>query len=230
MKRLVLLLVMVGFAGAGCGPIPSTQPVLPTFLAPQESATPLIDTASYPTVQAPEVDTSQTVGGYRVSLQRAWRDGKQVYAEVCFALPDTSDWTIWNAHFNYGGQAVSEFSSSMLSERESVNGQAAQRCDQLGFFVPPDADLSAASLTIESLGAPPSQSDYCSLYMPKIQQVLVERGIAITLGCTEVNGALAMQILSKPEAMSQEQAEQMVFSDEFYTIKGPWVFPVSLGQ
>jgi hypothetical protein len=225
-----MLLVMVGFASAGCGSTSATQAVLPTFLAPQESATPLIDTASYPTVQAPEVNTSQTVSGYVVSLQRAWRDGKQVYADVCFTLPDTSDWTIWNAHFDYGGQVVSEFSSSMLSEQGPVNGQAGQRCDELGFFVPPDADLSAASLTVESLGAAPSQSDYCLLYMPKIQQTLTERGIAITLGCTEVNGALIMQILSKPEAMSQEQAEQIVFSDEFYTIRGPWVFPVSLGQ
>jgi hypothetical protein len=225
-----MLLVIVGFASAGCGSASSTQPVLPTFLAPKESATPLIDTVSYPTMQAPQVNTSQTVSGYMVSLQRAWRDGKQVYADVCFALPDTSDWTIWNAHFDYGGQAASEFSSSMLSEQGSVNGQAGQRCDELGFFVPPDADLSAASLTVESLGAPPSQGDYCSLYMPKIQQTLTQRGIAITLGCTEVNGALTMQILSKPEAMSQEQAEQMVFSDEFYTIRGPWVFPVSLGQ
>lgn len=230
MKRFVLLLTMIGLASAGCGSPSPAQPVLPTFLAPQELATPLIDAASYPTLQAPEVNTSQTVGGYMVSMQRAWRDGKQVYADVCFTLPDPSDWTIWNAHFDYSGQSVSEFSSSMLSEQASANGQARQRCDELGFFVPPDADLSVASLTIESLGAPPSQSDYCSLYMPKIQQTLNERGVAITLGCTEVNGALTMQILSKPEAMSQEEAEQMVFSDEFYTIRGPWVFPLNLGQ
>ncbi len=228
MKRFVILLAVIGLAG--CGPAPSAQPVLPTLLAPQHSATPLIDAASYPTVQAPEVNTSQTAGGYVVSLQRAWREGKQVYADVCFTLPDTSDWTIWNAHFDYGGQAVSEFGSSMLSEQGPANGQPGQRCDELSFFVPPDADLSAASLAVESLGAPPSQSDYCSLYMPKIQQTLAGRGIAITLGCTEVNGAPAMQILSKPEAMSQDEAEQMVFSDEFYTIRGPWVFPLSLGQ
>jgi hypothetical protein len=66
--------------------------------------------------------------------------------------------------------------------------------------------------------------------MPKIQQTLTERGIAITLGCTDVNGVQTMQILSKPDALSQEEAEAMVFSDEFYSIKGPWSFTFNLGQ
>lgn len=228
------LFVFVGFlallALTACGPAQSSQPVLPTFLSPQQAgATPLINEA-YPTVQAPETNTSQTVSGFQVNLQRAWRDGKQVNADVCFTLPDASDWTVWDAHFEYGGQAISEFSSSMLSKQDPANGQPGQRCDQLGFYVPPDADLSSASLTIESLGAYPSQDDYCSLYMPKIQKALQDRGIAITLNCSDVNGALAMQIASKPANMSEKEAEQIVYSDEFYTVRGPWTFSLSFGQ
>jgi len=30
--------------------------------------------------------------------------------------------------------------------------------------------------------------------------------------------------------MSQEEAEQLVFSEEFYTVKGPWSFTFNLGQ
>jgi hypothetical protein len=30
--------------------------------------------------------------------------------------------------------------------------------------------------------------------------------------------------------MSQEEAEQLVFSDEFYTVRGPWIFPVTFSQ
>lgn len=214
---------------AACGPAAPSPSVLPTFLSPQELATPLINQA-YPTVQAPESNTSQTVSGFAVNFQRAWRDGKQVYADVCFTLPDASDWTIWDAHFEYGGQTISEFSSSMLSKQEAASGQTGRRCDELGFYVPPDADLSSASLTIESLGAYPSQDEYCSLYMPKIQQMLNDRGIAITLDCANVNGAMTMQIASKPGTMSQDEAEQLVFSDEFYTVRGPWTFPVTLSQ
>jgi hypothetical protein len=203
--------------------------VLPTFLSSQSQVTPEINQA-YPTVQALESNSSQTVSGFTVNLQRAWRDGKQVYADVCFTLPDASDWTIWNAHFEYGGQKISEFSSTMLSKQEAAQGQSGQRCDELGFYVPPDADLSSASLTIDSLGAYPSQDEYCSLYMPKIQQALNDRGIAITLNCADVNGAMTMQIAQKPASMSQDEADQMVYSDEFYTVNGPWTFSVTLPQ
>ena len=214
---------------AACGPAGSGPAILPTFLPVGGGATPEIN-AAYPTQQAQQSNTNKTVGGFSIDLQRAWRDGKQVNAAVCYTLPDASDWTVWNAHLEYGGQSISEFSSSMMSRQDANGNQPGQRCDQLGFYVPPDADLSSASLTIESLGAYPSQDDYCSLYMPKIQQVLTERGIGITLDCIDTNGSMAMQITNKPATMSQDEANQIVYSDEFYTVKGPWTFPVTFGQ
>jgi hypothetical protein len=39
-----------------------------------------------------------------------------------------------------------------------------------------------------------------------------------------------MQIITRPDSMSQEEAEQIVYSDEFYTVKGPWSFTFNLGQ
>jgi hypothetical protein len=185
---------------------------------------------AYPTALAAESSASETVSGFSLNLQRAWRDGKQVNAELCFTLPDASDWTIWAAHYEYEGTQIAEFSSSFLSEQEGADGQPSERCDQLTFFVPPDADLSASSLTIESVGAYPTIDEYCSVYMPKIQQQLNDRGIEISLDCPEVDGATVFQIAEKPEGMSQEEAEQLVFSDEFYTVNGPWTFPVTISQ
>src|SRR5512133_2980556 len=226
MTRILTVLGLIGLlALSACGPGAPGPAILPTFLAPF-GATPEIN-AAYPTQQAAQVNTNQTVGGFAVNLQKAWRDGKQVNADVCYTLPDASDWTVWNAHLEYADQSISEFSSQMISRTDAQGDQPGQRCDQLGFYVPPDADLSAASLTIESLGAYPTQDEYCSLYMPKIQQVLNDRGLGITLDCTDLNGTLAMQIKGKPESMSQEEADQIVYSDEFYTVKGPWAFPVT---
>ena len=133
-------------------------------------------------------------------------------------------------HLEYAGQTLSEFSSSMLSRQDGAGNQPGQRCDQIGFYVPPDADLSSASLTIDSIGAYPSQDEYCSLYMPKIQQALNERGLGITLDCQDNNGSMAMVISTKPASMSQDEAEQIVYSDEFYTVKGPWSFPLTFSQ
>jgi hypothetical protein len=39
-----------------------------------------------------------------------------------------------------------------------------------------------------------------------------------------------MQILSIPPDMTQTQAEEIVYSDEFYSVKGPWSFSFNLAQ
>ncbi len=186
---------------------------------------------SYPTMESAPVTLMQTSSGIEVRADRAWRDGKQVNVDVCFTLLDASDWSIWSASLNYPGASILDFSSTMLSLQEPVEGQSGQRCDTLSFFnVPPDADLSNMILTVDAIAAQPRAEEYCTIYMPKIQQTLAERGIAITLNCMDVNGVQTMQIASKPETMSQEEAEQIVYSDEFYTVRGPWSFTFNLGQ
>jgi len=220
MKRILTLFVLLISA---CAPLAAPTDV-------SSGPTAYID-PSYPTVESAPVTNSQLTSGIEVRADRAWRDGKQINADVCFTLPDASDWSVWGATLQYADATVFDFGSTMLSLQEPVEGQAGQRCDTLSFFnVPPDADLSAVTITVDAIAAPPRAEEYCSIYMPKIQQMLGERGIAITLECADVNGAQAMQIVGKPETMSQEEAEQIVYSDEFYTVKGPWSFTFNLGQ
>lgn len=220
MKRILTIFVLLLSA---CAPLAAPPDV-------SSGPTAYID-PSYPTVESAPVTNSQLTSGIEVRADRAWRDGKQINADVCFTLPDASDWSVWGATLQYADATVFDFGSTMLSLQEPVEGQAGQRCDTLSFFnIPPDADLSAVTITVDSIAAPPRAEEYCSIYMPKIQQMLGERGLAITLECADVNGAQAMQIVGKPETMSQEEAEQIVYSDEFYTVKGPWSFTFNLGQ
>ncbi len=221
MKRTILLLAVLLVA---CSPfVPQSPPV-------SSGPTAYID-PSYPTVQAQPAVKSQLSSGIEVTADRAWRDGKQVNANVCFTLLDASDWTVSSASLQYAGTAVSDFSSTMLSLQEPAEGQSGKRCDTLSFLnVPPDADLSNSVVTVDALAAAPRAEDYCNIYMPKIQQALADRGVAITLDCTDVNGVQTMQITSRPDSMSQEDAEKLVYSDEFYTVKGPWAFTFNLGQ
>jgi hypothetical protein len=175
--------------------------------------------------------SSISSSGIEVTADRAWRDGKQVNVNVCYTLLDASDWSIWGANLQYPGGAMSDFGTTMVSMQEPTEGQSGKRCDTLSFLnVPPDADLSNVTVTIDSIAAQPSAEDYCNIYMPKIQQSLTDRGIAITLNCSEVNGLQTMQIASKPDSMSQEEAEQLVWSDEHFSVKGPWTFTFNLGQ
>lgn len=220
MKHLLILACLLL---AACNLSTAPQPV-------DAGPTAYID-PSYPTMESEPVTVMQTSSGIEVRADRAWRDGKQVNVDVCFTLLDASDWSIWSASLQYPGGSIQDFGSTMLSLQEPVEGKSGQRCDTLSFLnVPPDADLSSVTVTIDAIAAQPRAEDYCTIYMPKIQQTLTERGIAITLNCADVNGVQTMQIASKPDTMSQEEAEQLVFSDEFYTVKGPWSFTFNLGQ
>lgn len=218
MKRILIFFTLLLSA---CAPGVAPQDTLPTaYIDP-----------SYPTVESAPVTNIQQTSGIEVRVDRAWRDGKQVNADVCYTLLDASDWSVWGATLQYAGAANTDFSSTLVSLQEPVEGQSGTRCDTLSFLnIPPDADLSTVTITIDAIAAPPRAEDYCSIYMPKIQQTLNERGIAITLGCVDSNGVQVMQIVSRPDTMSQEEAEQIVYSDEFYTVKGPWSFIFNLGQ
>ena len=221
MKKLILLCALF---------IPACSALQPPQELVQPLPTAFID-QSYPTLESAPAAAIQSSSGINVTAMRAWRDGKDVNAEVCFTLIDGSDWSIWGASLQYGETVVFDFASTMLSLQEPLEGQSGQRCDLLSFFnIPPDADLSAVTITVDAIAASPRPEDYCTIYMPKIQQTLNDRGSGIVLGCVDSNGVQVMQIIGKPDTMSQEEAEQIVFSDEFYTIRGPWSFTFNLGQ
>lgn len=223
MKRTILLLAVLL---AAC--TPSAPPAFDNSAPPVPTA--YVD-PSYPTMESAPAVESQLSSGIQVSADRAWRDGKQVNADVCFTLLDGSDWSVWTADLAYADQTFSDFSSTMLSIQEPVEGQSGMRCDTISFYnIPPDADLSNVTVTVNAIAAQPRTEEYCSIYMPKIQQTLNERGIAITLDCPQIEGSMSMQIVSKPDNMSQEEAEQLVYSEEFFTVKGPWSFTFNLGQ
>jgi hypothetical protein len=221
MKRIVLLTMLLLTA---C--FPQTNP-------PQQTEPTAYIDPSYPTMESAPVTSLQVSSGIEVHVNRAWRDGKEVSTEVCFTLLDNSDWSILEANLQYAGGTITDFSSTMLSLQEAANGQNGLRCDTVSFFnIPPDADLSTVVINIDSIAATLRPNDYCDIYMPKIQQSFTDQGIAITLGCTEINGEKSMQILSKPDTMSQEDAEQLVSNSgaELSTRKGPWSFTFNLGQ
>lgn len=226
MKQVLILLAVVVIAGCAPG-IPQVPTLPPEYM---NIPTPYI-APSYPTAEAQVVSPNQLMSGIDVRIDRAWQDGKQLNADVCYSLPDDSDWSIWKANLQFAGTVVTDFGTTLQSLQSPTGGQPGQRCDVINFFVPPDADLTNTTITIEAIAAPPREGEYCDLYLPKIQAALQARGQAITVVCTpDANGIQNMLITAFPPEMTQEQAEAIVYSDEFYSIPGPWVFTFNLAQ
>lgn len=225
MKRGLLLLAVLLLAG--CAPQIPFPTLPPEYL---NVPTPYI-AESYPTAEAQVLSTNQLASGVDVRVDRAWQDGKQLNADVCFSLPDDSDWSVWKASLQFAGNVVTDFGTTLQSLQPPADGQPGSRCDTINFYVPPDADLTNTTITIEAIAAPPREGEYCDLYLPKIQTALQSRGIAIAIECAaDANGVLNMQITGFPPEMTLEQAEALVYSDEFYSIAGPWVFTFNLAQ
>jgi hypothetical protein len=224
MKRMILIVTV--FLAACMPSVQESSAPLPQILP---SATAYLD-ESYPSVEVQVAAPQQTAGGIDVRMERVSLEGKNLNADVCFTLPDASDWGIWSASLAYGEVVLEEYGTTLVSLQEPLEGQAGVRCDMLTFVVPPDADLTNAAIIINSIGAAPREDDYCTIYMPKIQQALLDRGAGIVLDCVDVNGMLTMEIVSFPPEMTREQAEEMVYSEEFFTLSGPWNFPFSLSQ
>lgn len=227
MKKTMLLVL---FALTACTQAGDTNIVLPQFAPSVPSATPFIDPLSYPTAELQISKSFQTANGFDVRIDHAFVEGKNVMADVCFNLPDHSDWGISYASLIYGDVVLQEYGTTLLQLQEPADGKTGFRCDTLTFVVPPDADLSSAVISIEAIAAKPREGEYCSVYLPKIQQAMQTRGVDIVIDCVDVNGVTTMQILSYPPEMTKEQAEQIVYSDEFYTVRGPWTFPLYLSQ
>ena len=222
MKKLILLLaVFITACSSSQNPVvlPALIPEATAYIAP-----------SYPTAQVKLAAPNQTANGIDVRMDRVSVDGKNVNADVCFTLPDTSDWGISSASLTYGGILVQEYGTTLVSLQEPASGVAGLRCDTLTFVVPPDADLSNTTIVIDAIAATPREGEYCSVYMPKIQDAMLARGTGITLGCADVNGVQTMQITGMPAGMTQAQAEEIIYSPEFYSVKGPWSFSFNLAQ
>src|SRR6266511_3904645 len=155
MKRILIFACLLL---AACAPSVAPQPI-------QAGPTAYID-PSYPTMESAPQTLKQTSSGIEVRADRAWRDGKQVNTDVCFTLLDTSDWTVSSASLQYPGGTLTDFSSTMLSLQEPVEGKPGNRCDTISFLnVPPDADLSNVTVTIDAIAAIPRAEDYCTIYM-----------------------------------------------------------------
>jgi hypothetical protein len=68
----------------------------------------------------------------------------------------------------------------------------------------------------------------CTEYLPLAQAYLKEKRIAIEIACEYQEGLTNFYAKSWPKEMSQEEAENLIRSEEIYSRFGPWLFTIKL--
>lgn len=198
--------------------------------------------------------TAQTVDMVEIRFTDAQQEDESVLVNICFDLPDDSDWTIWNSTLEIDGQiyrwsemAPSEilkppvdgmqqvwtFKSEGGVDIQSVEADEnapAYRCETIYFQgITDPASSNPYSFTIEALEAAPREGEYCSsAYLQKAQAVLDAHQTGITVKCIGEEFISGLEVVTKPETMSMDTAKAYLGSTDFYLdlhgIRGPWVF------
>ncbi len=231
-------------------PTPSANPLSSAVPLPSNASTQLDN------VPAENQVVTQTVNGVAVSATHFRLETNQLKVNVCFTIHDTADWSIWKASLAYAVDKqtieTADFGGIPLELREfPVNGQqriitfgldgeknismamagaepTGRRCDTLYFEVQPEADLSNLKLTIHALATYPRESEVCGWYLTKVQKMLDAQQAGIKIQCVAHPTGSRLQIVEKPASMSEAEAENLIYSEEFFTVPGPWVFQASL--
>ena len=237
----------------------SNQPVEAAGTGRETTETPVktLETATA-TVTLDELPQAQTVNGIQIRWMGVQQEEKTLAVNVCFDLPDDSDWTIWDSILTVGEktyhwtemaptkirkppvdgmQEVWTFLPEGGVQIESVVSEpnpTSYRCETVYFHgatnLPPDVPLM---LTIEALVAVPREGESCSsAYLRKVQDALDARQTGITVKCNEEEYIDGLEVVTKPEAMSQEAAQAYLSNPDFYLDlngrRGPWVFTLTL--
>ena len=116
----------------------------------------------------------------------------------------------------------------------AAEAQPPRRCDHLLFEQPTDP-FTFARLEIERITASPSEGGVCDpAYLNKVQRALDIRQTGITVDCFIQEGSSGLNVVSKPENMTAEEAFAIVYSQEVMEevngIRGPWAFDLVYDQ
>lgn len=196
---IVVPLVIVLMAGVLLRSL-TTEPVAQAKNAPTQlpENTPVASEVDFPVAYQPlpasEVPNasfqSVTTNGVTVYAGNYRLMAGELLADVCFDMPDESDWMIWQEApvADEQGYSIDYMSGIVIEIRyppKLVDGKMkhqivdtinpgvtyrdakpdkkiGQRCDTLGYPVPERFDTSSFTLTVKSIARNPSESDTCN--------------------------------------------------------------------
>ncbi len=189
------------------------------------------ENSDQPVEMAPQ---TVTVNGVEITAANFRFEQNKLMIDTCFDLPDNGDWIIWEASLNLGEQEMKASGSNPMDTPLDNSRPNPQRCDTIYFEgLSSGMDFSNATFIVDLLLAYPREGEECSPeYLAKYQKALDERNTGITVECFAREGMSGIQVASKPDEMSEEEADAIIYHHDFFMelhgIQGPWLFPFNL--
>ena len=235
------------------GEINQVSAVSTASVSAQSGGVNIVDTTSIET-PTEKNGTTQRVNNIAVRLENFRREKDRILIDVCFDLPDDSDWTMWNSFLQYGGKVYNWSEGEPIEIRkppvdgkqmlltfpagggvnetwvEAADGQKGYRCDTVYFDgIPLESNSTHYTFTIDALEAAPWEGQECTqAYLEKAQAVLDANKTGITVKCMKGENTSGLEVADKPTSMSMEDAQSILSSSDIYLglngIKGPWIF------
>lgn len=171
----------------------------------------------------------QNVNGIEVTASNFRLEENLVKVDVCFQVPDKSEWSDWSIFattLDYGSGKVSDFWEGVIEGRSMPDSATWQQCDWIGFQVPADVSLSSLTLTIEIIGALPVEGHQCEEWRAMLNKEEDAASLGIEAECKQVDGGAQFTIINKPAAMSEDELNLIISKSRM--VMGPWIFTSDL--
>jgi len=184
-------------------------------------------TGQPPTKNAPVYPLSQTLNGIKVTVLSAGQEGEFFAVDVCFDFPmNNPEWMLGGPDsliLNNGVEEIGVYSIHALGPlKTDIQGNYTGRCDHVQFPISTGTKLENLQIVLKKLQTSMPESPDCA----KIQAKLDQAKSGIVVRCVSGVQSSGFEIVSKPTAMDQKTAENIVSDALTDTLNGPWVFDI----
>lgn len=170
--------------------------------------------------------SQSTVGEITIRLAGFRQAGENFQVDLCYTLPDQRDWLLANrgdeVMLNMQGKVIYPIEEGTIDWIFSADGIKIERCEYVLFPIVVDKEAADIQLTVKQLSVSPSEVLDC----PAIQKELNDSDAGIKISCHVGGGSSGINILTKPNTMTEVAARETVYKAIVDARPGPWVFDI----
>ena len=182
-------------------------------------------------LQLDELIAEEMIDGFWVGASPLVHGDSRAFVRICLALEGSE------ARFMFGGPTRLDFpggSSDTFYVHNDIPDEDGAACEVLEFMgVVPSDEQGDWRFTLEDVMYPlPDEGTECDVYQRLAEADKSLRDAGITVACSTGEGMTSLEIVSKPDGLSEAEAQEMITDVVRGHHHGPWIFtlPVELGR